>query len=85
MGSRVLLPEYFFNLYFFEYSSTFKIKVLVLVLEYYGLELVPNTDYTSLNEWVAGMGAIRLTRSQREHILATLQKLSFRCDFAFLA
>ena len=44
MGSRVLLPEYFFNLYFFEYSSTFKIKVLVLVLEYLGLVLVPNTE-----------------------------------------
>ena len=45
MGTRVLLPEYFFNLYFFEYSSTFKIKVLVLVLEYLGLVLVPNTAY----------------------------------------
>ena len=43
MGTRVLLPEYFFNLYFFEYSSTFKIKVLVLDLEYLGLVLVPNT------------------------------------------
>ena len=43
MGTRVLLPEYFINLYFCEYSSTFKIKVLVLVLEYLGLVLVPNT------------------------------------------
>ena len=43
MGTRVLLPDYFFNLYFFEYSSTFKIKVLVLVIEYLGLVLVPNT------------------------------------------
>ena len=47
MGTRVLLHEYFFNLYFFEYSSTFKIKVLVL--EYLGLVLVPNTVFKLVN------------------------------------
>ena len=44
MGTWVLLPEYIFNLYLFEYSSTFKIKVLVLVLEFLELVLVPNTE-----------------------------------------
>ena len=77
MGTRVLLPEYIFNLYFFEYSSTFKIKVLVLVLEYLGLVLVPNIGYTrmyisdqvslvianSINLSISGGGEARLDGS----------------------
>ena len=43
MGTRVLVLEYIINLYLFEYSSTFKSKVLVHVLEYLELVLVPNT------------------------------------------
>ena len=43
MDTRVLLLKYFFNLYFFYYSSTLTIKVLLLVLEYLGLVLVSNT------------------------------------------
>ena len=44
MGTRVLLLEYIINTCtYFEYSSTFKSKVLVHVLEYLELVLVPNT------------------------------------------
>ena len=38
-------PSTFSTCTYFEYSSTFKIKVLVLVLEYLELVLVHNTDY----------------------------------------
>ena len=43
MGTRVLLPEYILTCTYFKYSSTFKIKVLVYILEYLELVLLPNT------------------------------------------
>ena len=45
MGTEYFYPSKFLTYTYFEYSSTFKIKVLVHVLEYLELVLVPNTVY----------------------------------------